>query len=595
MKSVQKTKAALLAIALLILTILGYFSYQLVMQKQLSTGFELALTQDKRVQNVIDQLQTERGLTVARAVGISALEAQWKMQFLQVDSAIHALDNVTISQLPDQQASVMQYLRQLPNELLPLRLAISQGSLSTDKAFSLYSQMIERSLRYFDYGAFNDVNHNGARAKISVLMKQITLLEQNIEDTAQIRTLGIRIGVDKGFSSVETYTNFIGRLEKGAFLTTMIRARSTGEIKRRIDALNDHPASRLFCTETKYIIDEWFLFGSVEKMDISTWFETASQRIDLIALLKGELVQKLDQMTREAHEKEVWRTVVLLLGSVLLWITLLWLLRYIQAQIDGINRLAVENSELLRQQKNNEGYLLHQEKIRTIGTMAASVAHEINNPISGVLANLQYLKMRAEDTEIQEVVDENIQEIVRVSKLVRSLLSFSRNPTTNPSHRCDLHTVIADSLSMMTSQFKLANIHIKVNMGNLQKDAYQVHIDADQLKQILLNLLNNAIHAIKTANPTRKEIVIDHALIADVGQVLLRITDNGTGIPESVKNKIFDPFFTTKSAEEGTGLGLSISTGLIRDAGGVLTIDQTYQQGARFLIYLPLCREPYSH
>lgn len=232
---------------------------------------------------------------------------------------------------------------------------------------------------------------------------------------------------------------------------------------------------------------------------------------------------------------------------------------------------------------------LHQERLSIMGSMAASMAHEINNPITGVLANLEYLALVTDNDEFKEVILESKEAMLRISKLVKSMLSFSRKSEDKNKPVCSFSLVLNDVLGMVKSLLYTADIRLNYDVARLTSVACQVSVDGTKLEQVLLNLITNAVQSMKNHVTIKDHLLtIDGYVLQEARQVLIRIADTGAGVPREVRDKIFDPFFTTKSQEEGTGLGLSICMKIVKEFGGMLVLDEDYQHGARFLLYLPL-------
>lgn len=241
---------------------------------------------------------------------------------------------------------------------------------------------------------------------------------------------------------------------------------------------------------------------------------------------------------------------------------------------DGIN----ENLEKLMLQQQS---LLHAERISTVGQMSASIAHEINNPVSGVLANLLYLKAVVDTNlvEQQEVLDESVVELRRIASIVQGLLNFSRTDQLNQVEETDVVPVVQQTLSLMRSLFLQHNVEL---VCNTDKSPKVVMLDVAFFKQILTNLLVNATQAIKEVSHAK--IYLD--LYQKDDRTYLSVTDNGAGVPEALRDKIFDPFFTTKPTGEGTGLGLSLSVSMAQSFGAMLYLDTNYSNGSRFVLSL---------
>jgi PAS domain S-box-containing protein len=239
--------------------------------------------------------------------------------------------------------------------------------------------------------------------------------------------------------------------------------------------------------------------------------------------------------------------------------------------------------------------LLHQsQKLESVGILAAGVAHEVNNPLAFVRANLAHLQHIANVVEdlrellpketaeelngMTEVVDESITGLERIRDIVQGLLRFSRPPSGRIQVR-DLNAVVAEA-ARFASLDRGARVRLELQLG---RDLPAVLASPDQLVQVLLNLFLNAQHALVDRAGAR--IVVSTA-VAD-GGVEIRVADNGPGVPEPIRDKIFDPFFTTSAPNHGTGLGLSIAFDIVREHGGSLELTNPADGGACFVVRLP--------
>jgi len=242
-----------------------------------------------------------------------------------------------------------------------------------------------------------------------------------------------------------------------------------------------------------------------------------------------------------------------------------------------------------------QAQLTQAEKMKSLGQLVAGVAHELNNPIGFVHANLQlldeYIKKLVEsqgnqgDTErareaITKLLERSREGTTRVKKIVQDLRTFSRMDHAD-LQVADLHEEIERTLRLMEPRFK-NNIVVETDFGKIPR----VRCYPGQLNQVFLNLLMNACDAIERDGTIR----IRTRPTPD--GVRLEFEDDGPGIPADVQNQIFDPFFTTKPVGAGTGLGLSLSHGIIERHGGRISVSSDPEGGTTFVIELPLEARP---
>lgn len=235
-----------------------------------------------------------------------------------------------------------------------------------------------------------------------------------------------------------------------------------------------------------------------------------------------------------------------------------------------------------------EAQLRQTQKLESIGTLASGIAHEINNPLTGIINYAELIAARADEAKIREFASEIVAEGSRVAKTVRSLLSFARQEkeSHSPARIVD---VADETLSLIGAVLRKDQIDVVVD---IPADIPQIRCRSQQIEQVLMNLLTNARDALNVRFPghdERKRIEIRATSVAHDGGRWLRLTveDGGTGIPRAIQDRIFDPFFTTKPRDQGTGLGLAISYGIIRDHRGTLTVESEEGAFTRFTIELP--------
>jgi len=234
--------------------------------------------------------------------------------------------------------------------------------------------------------------------------------------------------------------------------------------------------------------------------------------------------------------------------------------------------------------------LSRQERLVTTGTLAAGVGHEINNPLSYVLSNLEYsieevtaLAGGSPSGRLRELV-ENLTDArsgaERIRKIVRGLSALARDDA--PPVPTDLHSMVDVASNMAMHELRQrATLQVE-----LPHDLPPVMADESRVTQVLVNLLVNAAQAFSSADPSTNRVTVDATLSGDMVSVCVR--DNGHGIAPEVLPRIFDPFFTTKAVGKGTGLGLSISHSIVTALGGELSCDSTVGVGSTFTVRLPI-------
>jgi len=234
---------------------------------------------------------------------------------------------------------------------------------------------------------------------------------------------------------------------------------------------------------------------------------------------------------------------------------------------------------------------LHQveyaNKMASIGRLSAGVAHEINNPLAiinekaGLIKDLFTFRQEyASDSRLIGLIDSITNSVERCATITRQLLNFARNIQVS-IQKVNLQQIVADVLEFQAKEAGYRSITIKVDIPD---EIPEFVSDRGKLQQILINLVNNALAAMKDGGTLEIKSHLD-----DEGRTLVTtVSDNGCGIPQENIDKIFEPFFTTKSGSGGTGLGLSITYGLVKEIGGTINIESIVDKGTTFIISLPL-------
>ena len=231
------------------------------------------------------------------------------------------------------------------------------------------------------------------------------------------------------------------------------------------------------------------------------------------------------------------------------------------------------------------------EKLASIGVLASGIAHELNNPLTGVLTFTSLMRKKAPDgSEDAEDLDLVIRETKRCASIIKRLLDFAREKVPVKGF-FSLDRVIEDTVRFVERPASLQQIEINTD---LDPGLPQIWGDADLIKQVILNLLVNAQQAIEgKGNVTVRSRPYAAAANAKTGadatpMVEIAVIDTGCGIPQANLQRIFDPFFTSKEVGKGTGLGLSVSYGIVKAHGGRITVESVVGTGTTFRIYLPI-------
>ena len=235
------------------------------------------------------------------------------------------------------------------------------------------------------------------------------------------------------------------------------------------------------------------------------------------------------------------------------------------------------------------------EKLASVGLLAAGIAHELNNPLTGVLTfSTLVRKQLPDDSPEAEDLDLVIQETRRCASIIRRLLDFAREKAPEKNF-ADLNRMIKKSVDLVGESAKAVDIAIELD---LEESLPTIWMDENLVEQVIMNMLVNAQHAIEGGGriTIRTRRHSDYRREAPTAEPLemaeITIRDSGCGIPKENLQKIFDPFFTTKSVGKGTGLGLSVSHGTIEAHGGSIEVDSMVGEGTEFRIYLPLEGSP---
>jgi signal transduction histidine kinase len=247
--------------------------------------------------------------------------------------------------------------------------------------------------------------------------------------------------------------------------------------------------------------------------------------------------------------------------------------------------IAIENARLYEDLKQSKSYMRRADRLASLGTLTAGLAHEIRNPLVAIKTFTQLLPERFEDEEFRShFLNIASSEVDRISSLVTELLEFAR-PSDPKLEFENINSILEGMILLVSTETKKKQIHI---IKNYSSDLPPIKVDREQIKQVFLNILLNSIEA----TPEKGEITVKtRSFEKSGGESYLQIefTDTGRGIPAEHLEDIFTPFFTTK--QKGSGLGLSISHQIVQDHRGYIDVESELNKGTSFFINLPLHQE----
>jgi two-component system NtrC family sensor kinase len=240
---------------------------------------------------------------------------------------------------------------------------------------------------------------------------------------------------------------------------------------------------------------------------------------------------------------------------------------------------AIDKARLIARQRNQYDHLaLQTERLSSLGRMAAGIAHEINNPLAGILLySTNLVKKVPKDGPLKEGLEIIIHETIRCRGIIQELLEFSREQEPKKV-LANVNEIIEKALSILENEFRLHHIHLEKRLAT---DIPEMLLDVNQMEQVFVNFLLNAIEAIEDQGA----VTIRSRTEPDKKSVIVEIKDSGVGIPQEHMDRIFEPFFSTKA--KGTGLGLAVNYGIIEKHQGQIQISSPPGQGTRVAVRLP--------
>ena len=240
----------------------------------------------------------------------------------------------------------------------------------------------------------------------------------------------------------------------------------------------------------------------------------------------------------------------------------------------------IERVQLMENQKEHFHHLAtRMDKMSSLGRMAAGIAHEINNPLAGILLYSSNMRKKVpSEGVLAEGFDIIIKETQRCKVIIQGLLEFARD--TEPQRvPANVNQIVESALGIVENEYHLQHVDIGLTLA---KDMVDTLLDENQIEQVVINLLLNALHAVDEYG----KVAVTTGVDDDAGTVVIAVVDNGCGIAQADRKKIFEPFFSTRS--NGTGLGLAISYGIVENHGGEIQVFSAPEKGTRFVITFPI-------
>ena len=348
----------------------------------------------------------------------------------------------------------------------------------------------------------------------------------------------------------------------------------------------------------------WIRDPETRRMGLCTPYGVSQQELNEDRIISSDLSQS-DTVTiiddvlqdpRVQHPQEVWEEGIRMMAEALLVYDreIKGVLRVCYGESRELSEIernllifnarhgacAIEKIELIRTQQSQFDHLaLQTEKLAALGQMAAGIAHEINNPLGGILlrgSNL--IKKVPEEGPIREGLEVIINEAKRCKDIIQGLLEFSRERVLKPAP-VDINLIIEKAVRVLKNEFRLGHVQV---VKRLSLDMEDILVDENQVQQVFVNLLLNAVEAIDGQGV----ITINSHMDKGQDRVRVEIEDTGCGICPEYLSKIFDPFFSTKP--KGTGLGLAVSYGIVQSHGGNIQVFSEPGGGTRFTVDFPL-------
>jgi signal transduction histidine kinase len=259
-----------------------------------------------------------------------------------------------------------------------------------------------------------------------------------------------------------------------------------------------------------------------------------------------------------------------------------------QIEYQGKDAVMVNMMDMTKT-KELEHLLIIQDKMASLGRVAAGIAHEIRNPLSGINIYLNTLKKLHHQDGSEEKVEQILKQVesasIKIESVIRRVMDFAK-PSEPKLALIDINEPISDAIKLTAVAMRKSGVYIETFLSSELPRSYA---DKNLIEEMVLNLMNNAAEAMKTMESGKKIVV---ASFVEDDQIFIQVSDSGPGIPPEIRDSILDPYFTTK--HEGTGIGLSLCHRIITDHGGSLTVSDSDSGGAEFRIAIPIITDEFS-
>lgn len=240
-------------------------------------------------------------------------------------------------------------------------------------------------------------------------------------------------------------------------------------------------------------------------------------------------------------------------------------------------------NESLQKWRDTEKQLFHAQRMESIGQLASGIAHEFNNILSIINFSMELIQHESESAKVKYLSDKIFAAIERASSLIHRMMMFSRKSQSSEMMEANLREAVESAVKLV---LVTVPSHIQLSLSTDVNAEYLIRGNKFEIEQVILNMVNNAIHAIGDKEG-KIHISMGNVKNSEGEQVYIFIEDNGKGMPASVQAHIFDPFFTTKDVGEGTGLGLSVAHGIINNHAGRVEVSSQESKGTVFKMYFP--------